>query len=73
MYVFIFLVQFGKLSGRLLGDSCSLGLQYVFLVYPSVYGVGNLFLIAPFPDHYLFLYLIAQNLFVLISESFSKE
>ena len=30
MYVSIFLVQFGLLSGRLLGNSCSLGLRHVF-------------------------------------------
>ena len=30
MYVFIVLVEFGKLSGRLFGNSCSLGLVYVF-------------------------------------------
>ena len=27
------LVRLGDLSGRLLGNSCSLGLRYVFLVY----------------------------------------
>ena len=32
MYVFILLIKFGYLSGRLLGNSCSLGLQYVFSV-----------------------------------------
>ena len=35
MYLFIFLVKFGLLSGRLLGNSCSLGLRYVFLVFSS--------------------------------------
>ena len=32
MYVFIFLVQFGKLSDRLLENCCSLGLHHVFMV-----------------------------------------
>ena len=50
---FHILVQFGHLSGRLLGKSCSLGLRYVFLVQvsechlsfsnPLVYGVGVCF------------------------------
>ena len=65
MYVFIFLVQFGLISGRLLGKSCSFGLRYVFVVkvpiskchfsfFPPL-GLcsGNFFLIAPFPDHCL--------------------
>ena len=52
------LVRFRLLSGGLLGNSCSLGLQCVFLVqlsncqfsfFPPVF-----FLIAPFPDHCLF-------------------
>ena len=30
---FLVLVQLGWLSGRLLGNSCLLGLRYVFLVY----------------------------------------
>ena len=30
MYVFIVLVKFGILGGRLFGNSCSLGLVYVF-------------------------------------------
>ena len=30
MYAFIFLFEIGLLSGRLLGNSCSLGLIYVF-------------------------------------------
>ena len=30
---FHILVKFGFLSGRLLGNSCSLGFRYVFLVY----------------------------------------
>ena len=33
LYVFIFLVKFGLLSGRLLGNSCLLGLRYVCLLY----------------------------------------
>ena len=32
MCVFIFLVQFGLLSGRLLGNSCSLALRHIFMV-----------------------------------------
>ena len=64
MYVFIFLVQFGELSGHLLGNSCSFGLRHVFMVevlkchfsfFPTL-GLWsvNFFLIAPFPDHCLF-------------------
>ena len=47
------LVGLGLLSGRLLGDGCSLGLRYVFLVrvpecwfvchHSSVFGVGFFF------------------------------
>ena len=33
MYVFIYLVKFEKLSGRLLGNICLLGLRNGFLVY----------------------------------------
>ena len=61
---FHILVKFGYLSGRLLRNSCSLGLRYVFwykylnviLVFshPSVCGMSS-FLIAPFPDHCLLL------------------
>ena len=32
IYMFIFLVRFGKLSSRLFGNSCSLEVRYVFLV-----------------------------------------
>ena len=32
MYVFIVLVKFGKLSDRLLGNSCSVGFRYVLKV-----------------------------------------
>ena len=32
MRVFIFLVRFGYLNGHLLGNSCLIGLRYVFLV-----------------------------------------
>ena len=48
MYVFIFLFKFVQVSDRLLGNSCSLVLRYVFeymyhivdLVFPtSVFGV----------------------------------
>ena len=56
-------VKFRLLSGRLLGNSCSLGLRYVFLVLvpkchfsffpPLCLWRGNFFLIAPFPDHFL--------------------
>ena len=62
--VFIFLVLFGWPSGRLLGNSCSLGLRLVFMVRvpkchfsffpPLGLWSGNYFLIAPFPDHCLF-------------------
>ena len=50
---FHILVKFGLLSGRLLGNSCSLDLRYVFLVkvtkcrfvlFRSVCGVGRFFL-----------------------------
>ena len=57
--LFHFLVQFEYLSGRLLGSSYSLGLSYVFFVYvpklfpPLGLWSGNIFLIAPFPDHCL--------------------
>ena len=55
--------KFGSLSGRLLGNSCPLGLYdmiswykhlYVILVFPHI-GLwsGNFFLIAPFSDHCL--------------------
>ena len=50
------------MSGRILGNSCSLRLQYIFLVQESnsqfifshfSFWGGNFFLIAPFPDHCL--------------------
>ena len=53
-----------SLSGHLLGNSCSLGFRYVYLVsvsdlliyfFPTSVFNGNFFLIAPFPDHCLLL------------------
>ena len=61
-YVPHIVFKFGKLSGRLSGNSWSLGLRYVFkkkylivnLVFPtSVFLSGTFILSAPFPDHYL--------------------
>ena len=62
---FHILVKFGLLSGRLFGNSCSLGLRYVswykylsvVLVFFPTLGLwsGYFFLIAPFPDHCQFL------------------
>ena len=64
IYVFIVLVKFLYVSGRLLRNSCSIGLRYVFkytymyqtvnLVFPHLgFLSGNIFLIAPFLDHCL--------------------
>ena len=63
MYVFIFLVKFGLLSGCLFGNGCSLGLRYVsWYKYLSVINIfvqplgmwnENFYLIGPFPDHCL--------------------
>ena len=61
-FVLIYMAKPGR-SGRLLGNSCSLGLRYVFWVYvskcyfsffpPLGLWSGNFFLIAPFLDHSL--------------------
>ena len=62
MYVFIFLFKFGKPSGRLMGNICSLGSIYFLCISHSncQYSFSHLdfwsayfFLIAPFPDRCL--------------------
>ena len=84
---FYILVQFVCLSGRLLGNSCSLGLRYVFLVKvpmchfsfffsPLCLWSGNFFLIAPFPDHCLlvpFYLTVVQGDKNLIDHFFKKD
>ena len=70
MYVFLVLVKFGYLSGRLLGNSCSLQYvsKYKYLIVnldfpppPLGFWSGNFFLIAPFPDHCLLVCTVLYN------------
>ena len=59
MFHFILLIQFGLLSGHLLGNSCPLGYQFVlivfclFVIFISRFGIksGICLLIAPVPVH----------------------
>ena len=80
----VFIVLVRLMSGRLFGNSCSLGLQYVSVVQVSncqfsfshfgfLSATGNFSLIASFLDHCLLVPFFQQQSYCLLLRFFSKR